>query len=237
MIGKLIKNAELFMLDIFFPNRCPFCGDFIMWNESCCEDCIDDLTPANDVICHLCGQKKCRCYMEDYAFDRIYAAFFFDEIKDAVYSFKQDGNPNLAELAAQDCVSRMTEDKIFKADMVVPVPMGINKKRKRGHNQAEILGKSIGEILDIPVKRDILFKYDTKDEQHHHTEAERKDRVEKIFYKGSADLSGKKIIICDDVMTTGSTLSMCAAMLKDMGAEYVAAVVCAVTRLKQEKGA
>lgn len=237
MAKRLIDNFGLFVLDLFFPNRCPFCGEFIKWNELCCERCSDSLIFANDVICRLCGQEKCCCYKENYEFDRVYAAYFFDdgndgEVRSAVYRFKHEGEANFPELAADNCVKHITGDGVMNMDMIVPVPMGRKKQRARGHNQAELFGKSIGKRLDIPVRRDILFKYDTDDEQHFHTGKERRERVKKLFYTGDADLTGKNILLCDDVMTTGSTLSECAAILKSMGAESVAAVVCAITRLR-----
>ncbi len=240
MTNEIINSVKLYILDILFPNRCPFCEGFIKWNELCCKDCEDKTVFANDVICRSCGQEQCRCGKVSYCFDRVYAAFFFDGdgVRDAIYRFKHEGGSNLAELAARDCAAHMSSENVPKPDIIVPVPMGRKKRRKRGHNQAEIFGKCLSNGLDIPIRRDILFKYDTDDEQHRHTESERKERVRELFRKGEADLSGKNVLLCDDVMTTGSTLSECASILKDMGAESVIAAVCAVTRLnEQEKGA
>ncbi len=240
MTNETINSIKLYMLDILFPNRCPLCGEFIKWNELCCKNCGDNAVFANDIICRGCGQEKCRCGKSVYSFDSVYAAFFFDGdgVRSAIYRFKHTGEPNLAELAAMDCVKHMSADSVPKPDIVVPVPMGRKKQRKRGHNQAEIFGKCLSKRLDIPIRRDILFKYDTDDEQHRHTERERKERVRELFRRGKYDLSGKSILLCDDVMTTGSTLNECGSILKDMGAESVVAAVCAVTRLNErEKGA
>ncbi len=232
MRNDTIGRLGLYVLDILFPNRCPFCGGFIMWDELCCRGCLDALEPANDSICHRCGQDKCRCDKSRYAFDAVYGSLFFDETRDAVYLLKNSGELNFAKLAAGDFADRISGDSVLAPDIIVPVPMGKRKQRKRGHNQAELFGKCISKRLDIPVKRDILFKYDEKDEQHFHNAKEREDRVKMLFRGGNADLSGKNVLLCDDVMTTGSTLNECAAILKDMGAEKVIAVVCAVTRFK-----
>lgn len=228
------SNIGLFALDILFPSRCPFCGEFIMWNELCCGVCKNSLASANDIICRKCGQDKCRCNKESYAFDMVYGSYFFDEklVTNAVYRFKHEGERNIAELSAADIAEHMKADNTPMPDFIVPVPMGRRKRIARGHNQAELFGKSLGKVLGIPMRRDILFKHDTKDEQHKHTENERRERVKTLFYGGSDNLSGKRILLCDDVMTTGSTLSRCAEILKDAGAESVIAAVCAVTRLK-----
>lgn len=227
-------DIRLFALDILFPSRCPFCGDFIMWNELCCGACRDTLASANDVICRKCGQDKCRCGRESYAFDMVYGSYFFDEkpVTNAVYQFKHEGERNMAELSAADIAEHMKAEGTPVPDFIVPVPMGRRKRVARGHNQAELFGKSLGRALGIPMRRDLVFKHDTKDEQHRHNEKERRERVKTLFYGGNENLSGKKILLCDDVLTTGSTLSECAAILKNAGAESVIAAVCAVTRLQ-----
>ncbi len=234
MVNERLEKLRRFADDIIFPNRCPFCGKFIMWNEYLCEECGKNLTYANDVICHGCGQEKCRCGKNTDAFDSIYASFFFDEAKQAVYRMKNNGGVCFAELSAKEFAERASVNGVIKADMIVPVPMGRRKRRKRGFNQADVFGKSLGRALGIPVRRDILFKYDENDEQHLHSREERRERVKALFYGEEADLSGKNIIVCDDVMTTGSTLSYCSELLKNMGAESVIAVVCTVTRLEEK---
>ncbi|MCM1023909.1 MAG: double zinc ribbon domain-containing protein [Prevotella sp.] len=234
-MGKITAESfKMFALDVLFPSRCPFCGEFIMWNELCCEACGQSLTDANEVICRKCGKDKCRCGKESFAFDAVYGSYFFDEpnVREAVYRFKHEGERNFADVSAVSAAEHMKAEGTPLPDMIVPVPMGRRKRAARGHNQAELFGKSLSGSLGIPVRRDILFKRDTKDEQHLHTEKERKERVGTLFYGGNENLSGKSVLLCDDVMTTGATLSQCAAILKNAGAERVAAVVCAVTRLK-----
>lgn len=130
MRNDTIGRLGLYVLDILFPNRCPFCGGFIMWDELCCRDCLDTLEPANDIICHRCGQDKCRCDKSRYAFDAVYGSFFFDEVRDAVYLFKQSGELNFAKLAAGDFAGRISGDNIPAPDIIVPVPMGKKSREK-----------------------------------------------------------------------------------------------------------
>ena len=228
MRRTLLNKCKAFLLDIFFPNRCPFCNEFIKWNKVICDDCRESLIPACEKICHKCGNLKCVC-AESKSFDNAYAAVFFDDknVSNAIYEFKRTGMSNLAEYTAE-----IVSGYIDKADLVTGIPMGKRKQRSRGHNQADILARCIGDNLDIAYKHDLLYKIDTKEEQHHFSEHERKERVKDLFYKGDADLSGKTVILCDDVMTTGSTLNRCAELLKEMGAEKVIVCVCAVTRLE-----
>lgn len=236
-----LNKCKAFVLDIFFPNRCPFCDDFIRWDKLICNNCRESLIPANDKICRICGQEKCCCHDSKLNYDTVLASFFYDDknVSKAVYSFKYHGIINIAEYTAYDASVHIKNENITVPDMIVPVPMGIHKQRSRGHNQAELLGQCICKELDIPVRNDLLYKKDTKDEQHIHTAVERIKRVKGLFYCGNEDLSGKSVLLCDDVMTTGATLNECAGLLKSMGAEKVIAVVCAAARLdnSQEKGA
>lgn len=228
MPRSFLNNCKAYILDIFFPNRCPFCNEIIKWDKIVCDDCRENLIPACEKICHKCGNLNCVCD-ESKSYDNVYAAVFFDDenVGNVIYEFKRTGMSNLAEYTAE-----VVCEYIDNADLVTGVPMGKRKQRKRGHNQADILARCIGEHLDIECKRNLLYKIDTKGEQHHFSELERKERVKDLFYGSDTDLSGKTVILCDDVMTTGSTLNRCAELLKEMGAEKVIVCVCAVTRLK-----
>ena len=231
MPKTFLKNCKAYLLDILFPNRCPFCNEIIMWNKSVCDNCRSKLVNACDKICHKCGCAPCVCDNSN-EFDSVYAAVFFDDknVSNAIYDFKQTGMSNLAEYTAEIVCEHISE-----ADLVASVPMGKRKRRERGHNQADILAKCIGECLDIPFEHNLLYKVDTKAEQHHFSERERAERVKDLFYGSNSDLSGKTIILCDDVMTTGSTVNRCAELLKGMGAAKVIVCVCAVTRLDKSQ--
>ena len=233
-LKKLLNKCKAFLLDIFFPNFCPFCDELIRWDGLICEPCAGMLSNANAEICRKCGKIVCACEKEMHNYDLVYASMFFDDtnVSKAIYEFKRLGNYNIAVYTAQDAAKYMENEKIPKPDIVAAVPMGKIKKRRRGHNQAEILARCIGEVLDIPFEKNLLFKHDTKDEQHFYTSTVRRKRVDKLFYGGQTNLSGKTVVLCDDVMTTGSTLDKCAELLKEMGAEKVIVIVCAVTRLK-----
>lgn len=236
-----LDRCRAFLLDILFPNRCPFCGGFIRWDSFICENCREKLASANDFICRLCGSVSCVCNKENTVlwYDAVFGSFFFDDenvnVGSAIHRFKHTGEENIAAAAAEELSRRLKTEGMAKQDIVVPVPMGKKKQKRLGHNQAELFARCIGRYLEIPVKNDILYKYDTRDEQHSHSARERSERVKGLFYTKNTDLSGMRVIICDDVMTTGSTVNECARLLKAIGAESVIAAVCAVTRLDSQK--
>lgn len=238
MARNWTDKCKAFLLDIFFPNRCPFCGEIIRWDMYSCAACREKFIEANGKICRKCGKHNCSC-VEGLNYDMAFASCFFgsDGVNKAVYDFKHIGDTNIAYLTAEDAAEYMKAENIAKPDIIVPVPMGRKKQRRRGHNQAELLGRCIGKTLDIPVRSDILYKYDTEDEQHKHTREEREKRVKELFYVGEKRLSDEEscVLLCDDVMTTGSTINECARLLKEIGAKKVIAVVCAVTKLEKEE--
>lgn len=238
-----LDRCKAFLLDILFPNRCPFCGGFIRWDCFVCESCLKKLAYANDFICRRCGEVSCVCGKGNGVlwYDAVFGSFFFDDenvnVRSAIYQFKHTGEENIAAASAEELHRRLKSDGMPRQDIVVPVPMGKKKQKQRGHNQAELFARCIGRYLEIPVKSDILYKYDARDEQHLHSAGERSERVKGLFYAKDkdTDLSGMRVVICDDVMTTGATVNECARLLKALGAESVIAAVCAVTRLDSQK--
>ncbi len=226
MTKKRLDECKVQLLDIMFPNRCPFCNEFIMWSEVSCRKCGDSLESAMNVSCQN----------TEYP-DNICAALFFNDekVRKAVYDFKHSGAPNLAEYTASVTENVLRNDHI---DVVTSVPMGRKKRSKRGFNQADILAKCIGKRLDTSVNLKLIIKSDTDEEQHTLSREDRQEHVRSLFSGNGADLSGKNVLICDDVITTGSTLNECARILKNMGAARVIAVACAATKLEKitEKG-
>ena len=226
-----LKSCKAYILDLFFPNRCPFCDEIISWNDNVCDHCRKNLIDASEQICRKCGNCPCECDCVK-AYDNSYAALFFDDenVSNAIYEFKRTGMSNLAEYAAE-----IVCKYIDNADLVTSVPMGKRKQRNRGHNQADVFARCIAEHLDTYLDKNILYKLDTKEEQHHLSEEERAERVKNLFFINDVALNGKTIVLCDDVMTTGSTVNRCAELLKEMGADKVIVCVCAVTRHKNHR--
>lgn len=229
-----LDKCKAFLLDIAFPNRCPFCGEFIAWDGYVCDACIEKYASVNGVICRKCGREECTCGGSLF-YDTAFASFFYSDepVREAIFRLKDIGERNIAEYTAADIEEHMKRENIPKPDIIVPVPMGRKKRRKRGHNQAELLAECIGKRLDRPVRTDILFKYDTKEEQHSFGAEKRLERVKTLFYTGRKDLSGNTVMLCDDIMTTGATINECARLLKELGAESVCSAVCALTRLEK----
>ena len=108
-------------------------------------------------------------------------------------------------------------------DILIPVPLSQRRKNERGYNQADLLCRNIGEHFNIPTDFNALIKnVDTKP-QSTLSRDKRKSNVENV-YSCIKDMTGKNILLVDDVFTTGYTLDFCAKELKNQGAKIVAAI-------------
>lgn len=118
------------------------------------------------------------------------------------------------------------------ADLVVPVPLSSKRLRERGFNQASVIAKAVSEILSIPLGEDVLVRCRETRRQTELDESLRASNVDGAFaVKEIWDISGLKIILIDDVVTTGNTIHEAASALMDAGAENVLSASCAGNRL------
>lgn len=219
-----------FIADIFFPNRCPLCLDFISWDEFICSRCADELKPFPEEICPGCGKAECFC--DTISYDRAFVCFYYEgKAKNGILSLK-DGHKEFGIYTGNLLGERVADSKL-EADAVVPVPMSDESYRKRRYNQAEVIAERIAEINGIPLLTDLLYKNKSA-VQHTLTKAERLENTAAFGIKSRLKTDNMKIILCDDVITTGSTMNRCAALLKEMGAAEVYAAAAATTKLKKE---
>ena len=127
--------------------------------------------------------------------------------------------PFLAELLIKQAKPELRKEQWT---WIVPIPLHPVKKREREFNQAERLAERLGAALDIPVKGDLLRRVLPTRTQTQLTRQERLINVRKAFaMKGNCRLKGERIVLVDDVLTTGATSSACAKVLKAAGAGEV----------------
>lgn len=221
------SSIKSYVLDLIFPNRCPFCGGFIKYNVLCCEDCFSEILWADENICTKCGKPKkpdCGCKSSPEYHLCAAAAYYSGKAKEGIYSLKFKNNINGAAVFGRALRDRL---KIIGAlddiDIAVPVPMSVKEQRARGYNQAEELAKYITEGTNIPIRTDLILRRFSKTAQHDLSGDERKAGAEKLYYtkQTGAPLSGMTVLLADDVLTTGSTLNACSKLLLGLGAEKI----------------
>lgn len=219
-----------FIVDLFYPNRCPICKSFIEWDKLICTECRYSLEPFPEKICGRCG--KAECYCSKIVYDKAFVCFYYEGLaKNGIFSLK-NGHKEFGCYLGQ-LLGYKIKNSEFKADAVVPVPMSAESYRKRRYNQAEVIAREIAEINHIPILTDIIHK--NKSAVQHSLNADGRIKNTKAFYHNTSKrLNDMKIILCDDVITTGSTINKCAELLKELGAAEICAAAGTTTKLKKE---
>ena len=232
-----IQKICRFCTDLVYPNRCPCCNDFIVWNEFLCSSCREKVLVSTEEICDKCGKMKeeCMCASLPKYDEAAVVSYYENEAKKALIEMKRSQNKNFGWFAGQKLGELIkTCPEWLSCDGIVPVPMSKRKKIARGYNQAEIIAKEISSVTGIPVMKDCIIKQGGYREQHTLNAAEREKNIES-FLPAGRDLEGMKLILCDDILTTGNTLSRCAEILKMCGAKAVYAAAAATARRKREE--
>lgn len=232
---KWIYKVEAFLLDIFFPNKCPVCDKDIGYDELICRDCEKQLEFIGDNFCPRCGQIKCICEREKLYYDGCFSFIYYkDAGKSGVLALKERHGTGFAEYFAIKAAEYLKENGLSdKIDIITSVPVTKRKMRETGYNHAHIYAKMIHRHTGIPVNGKLLIKTDQTLVQHDLSAEERKQRAAKAFrFIGNEDfVRGKTVLLCDDIITTGSTLSYCAKALKQAGAQNVICCTIAITPL------
>ena len=218
-------------LDLLFPQWCVGCG---RGGELICSSCRRSLPRIMPPICPLCGRPQASgilcssCVSWHPAIDGIRSPFRFDGvIRQAVHQLKYQNLRVLAHPLAQ-LMRDFFVSHPLPGDVLVPVPMHQQKLRERGYNQAGLLAADLGKLLELPEVEGCLMRQQPSSPQARAaTVEERKRNVVDAFCCRDERLSGKHVILIDDVATSGATLDACAAALKETGAISVWGLVMA----------
>ena len=216
---RLRMKADLssYVLGLLFPNRCPCCGERIAAAETVCADCaekLNDLRVPADAW--RSGQRDA-----DFPFAAEAAVYAYDgAAKEGILSMK-DGDRNFAAHLAPllaEAVRGICDPQTI--DIVTWVPVSRRRRRTQGYAHAEMLGRALAKALQLPCRGDLLTQMHSTLRQHMLTGPDRQ-RFPVTFCRTDTDLTGKTVLLCDDVLTSGSTMRRCAALLREMGAETV----------------
>lgn len=217
-----MRKAYLYkrlILDMVYPNRCPFCDNYIPFDEYYCTDCRERLSPPPeyDDYANIDGFAAVTVY-DDYSIP------FIDKIK-------KESNGYALSAAAFMIFQSLASEKLLNAvDIITYVPMRRRDKLRRGYNQTAIIARELGQLADKPCKP-LLKKVRDTSQQKTLGAADRRKNVKDAFaYRSSRDISGKTVLVIDDVCTTGSTLNEAAEKLKYAGAKAVLSAVFAKTK-------
>ena len=212
MKAKLVARV---FLDLVFPPRCIYCDRALAVDHHICPECLAEMVPEHHERCMRDGKsgKTILCT----------APFLYDgKIRDTIHRFKFSGMMEIAPYLAEAMIYPITEScKALQLDFITAVPLFKKRLKRRGYNQAELLGREVGKLLKVPYEETLLKIKDNR-AQHTLSRKERIDNVKGVYrVLPGCPVSGKSILLIDDVVTTGSTITECAKMLLAAGADTV----------------
>jgi competence protein ComFC len=220
------------LLSLLFPLRCPFCGGVMPVGAAVSPVCADSLPFIIGEICPRCGREVafCCCDGRSVAFDRCVAPFYYEGavrrgIINCKFHARQSSAFAFAGYAAT-AVQKAYQGEQF--DFVAFVPLTRTEYRKRGFNQSELFARALARALSLPC-RSALQKPRDVAPQRSLPASGRWVNVSGAFFAPSR-LDGRRVLLVDDIVTTGATLSDCARALKAAGADRVCCAVIASVR-------
>ena len=198
------------ILSIFFPNRCPYCGELLSYPETECDSCRSQLYPQPMLFTVLSGSLCATAF--------IYEDPFRQAVLDMKFKGIKFNCESLGKVLTAACSELVTE---FRPEIITSVPMSRDRLAIRGYNQSELLAKVAARELSLPYIR-LLDRKNGARIQHELTMEQRLANHDlRFFLKEKEAIRGKTILLIDDIVTSGMTISECCRILEDGGAEKV----------------
>ncbi len=241
-LADLYKNLRHMLiyriLPLVFPRHCPVCDRLVSYGRSICPGCRDILPLVRGSLCLRCGKPVSRpdqeycydCRIFPKSFDGGCSLYLYNHITaPGMMGLKYHNRRLLASFYSQELVRHRRSVLVsWQADAILPVPVHPHKRKKRGYNQAELLSAGIASLLNIPHLPTLLLRVvDTLPQKQFSPQA-RLNNLQKAF-RINPDISLKgihRVILVDDIYTTGATMEACCRVLHQAGIRHV--FVCSI---------
>lgn len=234
------------ILELFFPEKhiCFMCEDYGKdISGNLCSICKEKLVFIKMNSCSICGRKiehdeeaesiiKCKeCIRHPHYYTKSVSPLSYEkDIKQAIYNFKYNDRQHMHSLFGRLMIESILENDLEHLDIVVPVPLYKDRERKRGFNQAELLAKYISVHLKLELDTKNLTREIQTKAQNKLDRGQRKRNISGVFgLKDKQAFVHKKILLIDDIYTTGSTVDECSKLILEYGASQVFVSTLAVT--------
>ncbi len=221
------------ILDFIYPPHCLLCRGAPLEGErtGLCTSCRAGLEAIEGPHCPRCGcpagaeDAPCRnCAGKVFTFSRMRAlAPFNDSMQRLIHMLKYEGRTPVGRVLGQALGEALAGDALVgDALMILPVPLHGSRQRERGYNQSALIARAAGAALGLPVREGILRRVRPTQTQTALDLSDRMANVKGAFRVRRADLiQGERLLLLDDVVTTGATTNACAEALLDAGAKEV----------------
>jgi len=229
-IGLQWRDLGDQLLDLLFPPRCVGCSRV---GTLLCGECLSQIPRVEHPFCTRCGDKVAteglcaRCRTSPLRIERIRSAVYFKgALREAIHHLKYKGRTALAKPLG-NLMTTYWQQHPMAVDVVVPVPLHAARLRERGYNQAALLARELAQQAGLPIDEETLVRKRATAPQVELNAKQRKENVRDAFYCSGNALAGKRVLLIDDVCTTGATLEACAVALCENGARSVQALTLA----------
>lgn len=231
----MFKIIKKFIADLLFPIECVNCR---RPGEPLCQACLSKIPLSEKNICYLCNRRVASAGLCNFcrlhgSLDEIYVAAKFKNaiidksIHDLKYNFVEELAVTLANFLALNLTDKFFYEKL-KNSIIVPIPLHQKRYLERGFNQAELIAKTLSLIWSCPMRTDLLQRKKYTFQQALLNREARLENIKEAFVcLKPQEVRGCRIILIDDVLTSGATMTEAARVLKRHGAREICAVVLA----------
>lgn len=206
-------------LDYFFPPICGMCGEI---NENyICNNCYENIKKIKKCVINEYNNRNFSKHLYIFKYEGI--------IRNKIIEYKFEDKGYLYKMFAKIILSdKKTCNFIKKYDVIIPVPISKKRKKKRGYNQSELVANELAQKLNQDIWTDIIIKKKDNKPQSELNKLERKKNVEDIYeINKPIEVKNKKVLLLDDIYTTGSTVNEIARKLKQNQTQEIGVITLA----------
>ena len=235
---SIISGATDSLLALLYPQACAVCGAAVESRHDgvICSRCwqATRLFDERDTLCWKCGalssatvaadkrhSVRCgQCETDDFTAARA-CGLYEGALRASVLGLKRA--PHVSRRLLQTFANARQRTPINDADLIVPVPLHAKREHVRGHNQAAVLARDLARLAGLPIEESVLFR-PAHTERHRagmDAQARRQSVAGAFAVRQPKLIAGRRVLLIDDVFTTGATVSECATVLKIAGASDV----------------
>lgn len=206
-------------LDYFFPPICGMCGEI---NENyICNNCYENIKKIKKCVINEYNNRNFSKHLYIFRYEGI--------IRNKIIEYKFEDKGYLYKMFAKIILSdKKTYNFIKKYDVIIPVPISKKRKKKRGYNQSELVANELAQKLNQDIWTDIIIKKKDNKPQSELNKLERIKNVEDIYeINKPIEVKNKKVLLLDDIYTTGSTVNEIARKLKQNQTQEIGVITLA----------
>jgi len=214
--------------NLIFPKLCCACNNTLLKNEEIvCLNCVINLPKTNfhqdkdnPVSKVFWGRVEIEMATSFYAFSKK------SKVQSLLHNLKYKGIKEVGFVVGELFGFELNESDYYKEiDVIIPVPLHKNKLKKRGYNQSEWIAKGLSKSMKVPVNAKSLYRKLDSETQTKKSRYNRWENVGEIFGVSDDSINGKRVLLVDDVVTTGATLEACAHVLLENNCKVLVATI------------